>query len=48
MARTGVRRAVNLRFAEDYLFSSPSLAAMTLLGRTSNGRVEWKNASGTT
>ncbi len=29
---------------QDYTFSSPSTASGVLLGRTSNGRVEWKAA----
>lgn len=37
-----------LRLTEDYVFSSPSTAAMVMLGRTSNGRVEWKAAGGKT
>lgn len=35
-------------FTQDYVFSSPSTAAMVLLGRTANGRVEWKTESGKT
>jgi len=38
----------HLRMTEDYLFASPSAAAMVMLGRTSNGRVEWKTADGRT
>ncbi len=34
------------RLVQDYVFGSPSTAAAVLLGRTSNGRVEWKNAQG--
>jgi hypothetical protein len=30
----------------NYKFGSPSSAAMALLGRTSNGWVEWKNKHG--
>ena len=37
-----------LRLTQDYVFSSPSTAAMVLLGRTANGRVEWKRSDGTT
>lgn len=33
---------------EDYVFPSPSTAAMVLLGRTANGRVEWKSIEGNT
>jgi hypothetical protein len=36
------------RVTEDYLFPSPSQAAMVLLGRTANGRIEWKTGAGTT
>jgi Domain of unknown function (DUF4357) len=36
------------RLTEDHLFGSPSMAAMVLLGRTSNGRIEWKTAEGVT
>lgn len=35
-------------FDKDHLFGSPSTAAMALLGRTSNGWMEWKSKSGTT
>ncbi len=38
----------HLRFTQDYLFNTPSGAAMVLLGRTANGWVEWKDASGKT
>lgn len=33
---------------QDYVFNSPSTAAGVLLGRSANGRVEWKDASGRT
>jgi hypothetical protein len=36
------------RFTEDYLFDSPSGAAMTILGRTANGWIEWKTKDGRT
>lgn len=35
-------------FAKDHAFGSPSMAAMALLGRTSNGWKEWKSKDGTT
>ncbi len=35
-----------LIFTEDYLFKTPSGAAIVILGRTSNGWVDWKNAAG--
>lgn len=34
------------RLAQDYTFNSPSTAAGVLLGRSSNGRVDWKDAKG--
>lgn len=33
-------------FTEDYLFSSPSTAAMIVMGRSANGLIEWKNKNG--
>ncbi len=35
-----------LILTKDYLFSSPSTAAMVVLGRSSNGRTEWKTTAG--
>lgn len=35
-------------FAQDYAFSSPSTAAAVVLGRSANGRIEWKDAGGRT
>lgn len=35
-------------FAQDYVFSSPSTAAAAVLGRSANGRIEWKDSSGRT
>ena len=34
------------RFAQDFVFSSPSTAAAVVLGRSANGRIEWKDANG--
>lgn len=34
--------------SQDYTFSSPSAAGAVLLGRSTNGRAEWKNAAGKT
>lgn len=34
------------RLTQDYSFDSPSTAAGVLLGRSSNGRMEWKDAKG--
>ncbi|MGH8830021.1 MAG: DUF4357 domain-containing protein [Polaromonas sp.] len=36
------------RFTQDYVFSSPSTAAAVVLGRSANGRIEWKDAKGQT
>lgn len=36
------------RFAQDYVFSSPSTAAAVILGRSANGRMEWKDQEGRT
>ena len=33
------------RFTQDFVFRSPSTASAVVLGRTSNGRLEWKDAS---
>lgn len=38
----------HLRFAKPFLFDSPSTAAAVLLGRTANGRIEWKDSQGRT
>jgi hypothetical protein len=37
-----------LRFAQDYTFNSPSLAAAVILGRSANGRNDWKDSAGRT
>jgi hypothetical protein len=37
-----------LVFTQDYTFSSPSYASSVVLGRNSNGRESWKDASGRT
>jgi hypothetical protein len=36
----------NLSVVQDYTFASPSTAAGAMLGRTANGRTEWKDAAG--
>ncbi|MFN5348095.1 MAG: GIY-YIG nuclease family protein [Polaromonas sp.] len=36
------------RFSQDYPFSSPSTAAAVILGRSANGRIEWKDTMGRT
>jgi hypothetical protein len=35
-------------FTQDQVFTSPSTAAGVILGRTANGRIEWKNGEGKT
>ncbi len=46
----GVMREVadTVVFEKDHLFGSPSMAAIALLGRTSNGWKEWKSKDGVT
>ena len=46
----GVMRAEGqtVVFEKDYLFNSPSMAALALLGRTSNGWLDWKASDGRT
>lgn len=34
------------RFTQDYEFDSPSTAAGVTLGRSANGRLEWKDVAG--
>lgn len=36
------------RLAQDYTFQSPSTASSVLLGRSSNGRFDWRNSDGQT
>jgi hypothetical protein len=36
------------RFTQNYTFSSPSMASCVILGRPSNGRVDWKDGEGRT
>ena len=43
-----VKEGDHLRLTEDYVFLAPSTAAMVMLGRTANGRVEWKTTDGQT
>ena len=38
-----VVEGASMRFSRDYLFNSPSTAAGVVLGRTANGRIEWKD-----
>lgn len=50
LIRNGVlaRQGDHYVFTQDYAFSSPSTAAAVVLGRSANGRVEWKDKSGRT
>ncbi|NRS88961.1 hypothetical protein HNQ02_001881 [Flavobacterium sp. 7E] len=43
-----VDRGDYYEFVEDYIFSSPSLAAAILMGRNANGQTEWKLTDGRT
>jgi hypothetical protein len=47
---SGVMRVVGdtVVFDKDHLFRSPSMAALSLMGRTANGWVDWKNKDGKT
>ncbi|PTY04575.1 DUF4357 domain-containing protein [Opitutaceae bacterium EW11] len=50
LLNNGVLKQVGERlvFTKDFVFNSPSLASATILGRSSNGRVEWKDSTGKT
>ncbi len=41
-----VKEDSRIRFTQDHLFRTPSGAAAAVLGRTSNGWVDWKNEGG--
>lgn len=41
-----IKSGDKLVFKSDYLFSSPSAAAMVIMGRSANGLLEWKDSSG--
>jgi|LJSS01.1.fsa_nt_gb hypothetical protein len=43
-----VDEGAHYRLTQNYTFSSPSTAAGVLLGRSANGRTEWKDAQGRT
>lgn len=43
-----VDRGAMYELAQDYTFSSPSMASGVLLGRSSNGRIEWQTVDGRT
>lgn len=48
LVRSGhlVAEGDQLRFTDDYVFDSPSTAAAVVLGRSANGRTEWKTPEG--
>ena len=50
LVETGVmvEKGETVEFPKDHLFGSPSMAAVALTGRTTNGWKEWKNAEGVT
>ena len=43
-----VQQGTQYVFTRDYLFSSPSMAAIAVLGRSANGWIEWKTEQGQT
>jgi hypothetical protein len=43
-----IEKGEYFEFTEDYIFSSPSTAAVMVLGRNANGLTEWKQKSGKT
>lgn len=47
---SGVTKAVGdkIEFQKDHLFRSPSMAALAVLGRTSNGWIDWRTKDGRT
>ncbi|KAF1075921.1 GIY-YIG nuclease family protein [Halodesulfovibrio sp. MK-HDV] len=48
-AKTVIREDSNkFTFAQDYIFKSPSMAADVVLGRSANGRTEWRDKNGRT
>ncbi|HEY1171941.1 MAG TPA: GIY-YIG nuclease family protein [Verrucomicrobiae bacterium] len=50
LVKNGVlaREGNSLVFSQNYTFNSPSLASSIVLGRPSNGRIEWKDVNGRT
>ena len=43
-----VNKGEYFEFVDDYIFSSPSTAAVMVMGRNANGLTEWKNRDGKT
>lgn len=50
LLNSGVTKAVGdkIEFQKDHLFRSPSMAALAVLGRTSNGWIDWRTKDGRT
>jgi predicted GIY-YIG superfamily endonuclease len=50
LIESGVMRIVGdtVVFEKNHLFRSPSMAALSLMGRTTNGWIDWKNKDGQT
>ncbi len=44
LLENGIIDTNNSIFIEDYMFTSPSLAAAVVMGRNANGRTEWKTS----
>ena len=43
-----INKGEYFEFSEDFIFSSPSTAAVIVMGRSANGLTEWKNKEGKT
>ena len=43
-----INKKTFFEFADDYIFSSPSTAAVMVMGRNANGLTEWRNNEGKT
>ena len=43
-----IRKGDAMEFVQDYVFNSPSTASGVVLGRSANGRIEWKGNEGRT
>lgn len=43
-----IQKEGSMEFVQDYVFNSPSTASGVVLGRSANGRIEWKDYQGRT
>ena len=43
-----INKITFFEFSDDYIFSSPSTAAVMVMGRNANGLTEWRNNEGKT